>query len=166
MLIHSFSFILNSLLHEARVCEIEDLIPRSDKPAKVNPYTKMVYPLAALGGLFIVSTALMAGVVESRIPCEPPCVPGTEEIMSKKEHGTSHTPVQETLRWNCDRDTADRICNFNRVRFDDHHKQQIAKFTSKVSHSVPPVDFSTMPNIPDTGNPQHFWTKSTRVVTN
>jgi hypothetical protein len=37
-----------------------------------------------------------------------------EDIMKPKEHGTSHTPVQENLRWNCDRDTADRICNFNR----------------------------------------------------
>ena len=34
--------------------------------------------------------------------------------MSKKEHGTSHVPVQTNLRWNCDRSTADRICNFNR----------------------------------------------------
>ncbi|CAJ1920003.1 unnamed protein product [Cylindrotheca closterium] len=94
--------------------EIEQLIPSSDQQTRNNPLKKMVYPLAALGGLFLVSTALMAGVVEARVPCEPPCVPGTEAIMSKKEHGTSHTPVQEKLRWDCDRDTADRICNFNR----------------------------------------------------
>jgi peptide methionine sulfoxide reductase MsrB len=34
--------------------------------------------------------------------------------MSPKSHGTSSTPVQKDLRWNCDYDTADRICNFNR----------------------------------------------------
>lgn len=28
--------------------------------------------------------------------------------------GTSDTPVQENLRWGCDRKTADNICNFNR----------------------------------------------------
>ena len=28
--------------------------------------------------------------------------------------GTSATPVQKDLRWNCDVQTADRICNFNR----------------------------------------------------
>jgi peptide methionine sulfoxide reductase MsrB len=39
---------------------------------------------------------------------------GPESIMSKKAHGTSATPVQENLRWNVDRDVADRICNFNR----------------------------------------------------
>ena len=43
-----------------------------------------------------------------------PCVMGDESIMSKKAHGTSNTPVQENLKWGCDRDTADRICNFNR----------------------------------------------------
>lgn len=37
-----------------------------------------------------------------------------EEIMSQKAHGTSETPVMKELRWNCDYDTADRICNFNR----------------------------------------------------
>lgn len=42
------------------------------------------------------------------------CVMGDEEIMSQKAHGTSETPVQKDLRWNCDYDTADRICNFNR----------------------------------------------------
>jgi hypothetical protein len=39
---------------------------------------------------------------------------GDESIMSKKAHGTSATPVQSDLRWNCDNKTADRICNFNR----------------------------------------------------
>ena len=41
-------------------------------------------------------------------------VMGSESIMKKKAHGTSSVPVQEDLRWGCDRDVADRICNFNR----------------------------------------------------
>ena len=32
-----------------------------------------------------------------------------ESIMSKKKHGSSDSPVQKILRWNCDYDTADRI---------------------------------------------------------
>mmetsp|Transcript_19905 Transcript_19905/g.30327 ORF Transcript_19905/g.30327 Transcript_19905/m.30327 type:complete len:226 (-) Transcript_19905:240-917(-) len=43
-----------------------------------------------------------------------PCVMGEESIMSPKAHGTSVTPVQKDLRWKCDYETADRICNFNR----------------------------------------------------
>ena len=43
-----------------------------------------------------------------------PCVMGDETLMSPKAHGTSSTPVQKDLRWGCDYDTADRICNFNR----------------------------------------------------
>ena len=38
----------------------------------------------------------------------------SEDVMSQKAHGTSEKPVQEKLRWNCDFQTADRICNFNR----------------------------------------------------
>jgi hypothetical protein len=39
---------------------------------------------------------------------------GRKDIMSKKKHGTSDTPVQLDLRWNCNRNEADKICNFNR----------------------------------------------------
>jgi peptide methionine sulfoxide reductase MsrB len=41
-------------------------------------------------------------------------VQGDESIMRPKKHGTSNVPVQQDMRWNCDRDTADRICNYNR----------------------------------------------------
>lgn len=46
--------------------------------------------------------------------CTEPCVPGSEDIMSQKGHGTSEYPVQDNLKWGCDWETADRICNFNR----------------------------------------------------
>jgi len=46
-------------------------------------------------------------------------VVGDESIMRPKEHGTSHTGVQGTLRWQCDVKVADRICNYNR-RFAEH----------------------------------------------
>jgi hypothetical protein len=36
-----------------------------------------------------------------------------ESVMGKKAHGTSDKPVQKDLRWKCDFETADRICNFN-----------------------------------------------------
>ena len=47
---------------------------------------------------------------------DAPVVMGTEEMMADKKtgHGTSTLPVQKDLRWNCDVETADRICNFNR----------------------------------------------------
>ena len=56
----------------------------------------------------------------------PPCVMGDEEIMSKKAHGTSAVPVQDNLRWGCDKETADRICNFNR-----HYAEHSGYFQKK-----------------------------------
>jgi peptide methionine sulfoxide reductase MsrB len=41
-------------------------------------------------------------------------VMGTEELMKPKAHGTSQTPVQNVLRYGCDTQVADKICNFNR----------------------------------------------------
>lgn len=37
-----------------------------------------------------------------------------ESVMSKKAHGTSEKPVMKDLKWGCDWNVADRICNFNR----------------------------------------------------
>jgi len=45
--------------------------------------------------------------------------------MSEKKHGTSDTPVQENLRWNCDKKVADRIFNFNR-----HYAESSGYWTS------------------------------------
>ncbi len=45
---------------------------------------------------------------------DEPCVMGGEEIMSQKAHGTSNVPIQENLRWDCNREVSDKICNFNR----------------------------------------------------
>jgi len=53
----------------------------------------------------------------------PPAVMGNSSIMSKKAHGTSPVPVQQNLRWDCDRDLADRICNHNR-----HHAEPSGYF--------------------------------------
>mmetsp|Transcript_60 Transcript_60/g.75 ORF Transcript_60/g.75 Transcript_60/m.75 type:complete len:216 (+) Transcript_60:53-700(+) len=52
------------------------------------------------------------GLGEKRF--DGPCLLGDESIMSPKAHGTSETPVQENLRWDCDEKVADNICNFNR----------------------------------------------------
>ncbi len=39
---------------------------------------------------------------------------GPDDVMRKKKHGTSDSPVQESLRWNISRSQADKICNYNR----------------------------------------------------
>mmetsp|Transcript_72051 Transcript_72051/g.136050 ORF Transcript_72051/g.136050 Transcript_72051/m.136050 type:complete len:273 (-) Transcript_72051:75-893(-) len=44
----------------------------------------------------------------------PKAVLGDESMMAKKRHGSSDKPVQESLRWGCDRELAERICNHNR----------------------------------------------------
>jgi hypothetical protein len=58
-------------------------------------------------------------VLEYSLPGHPPqvggaLVRGDESLMSPKLHGTTATPVQQNLRWGADRETADRICSFNR----------------------------------------------------
>jgi peptide methionine sulfoxide reductase MsrB len=51
---------------------------------------------------------------------------GSASIMKSKAHGTSDTPVQNNLRWACDKKTADRICNYNR-----HYAEHFGYFTHK-----------------------------------
>lgn len=52
-------------------------------------------------------------------------IPGTEDMMKQKGHGTTEKPVQDNLRWNCDRRVADRICSFNR-----HYAEHAGYWTS------------------------------------
>ena len=72
--------------------------------------------------------ALLGSGESRKVACQSPCVPGDESIMSKKEHGTSHTPVQKNLRWGCDWSTADRICNYNR-----HYAEYSGSFEKKTT---------------------------------
>lgn len=76
---------------------------RAFLPAGV-PQRQSSKPLFLLDKLFSTATKQ-----DSQYP-----VYADESVMSKKAHGTSEKPVQQKLRWNCDFDTADRICNFNR----------------------------------------------------
>jgi peptide methionine sulfoxide reductase MsrB len=59
-------------------------------------------------------------------------VVGKEDLMSDKAHGTSATPVQNVLRWQCDNALADRICCFNRHSAEDSGYFQSTKFLEEV----------------------------------
>jgi hypothetical protein len=72
---------------------------------------RLSHALAAVVSL-VVSMSIFQS--QAAAACLPPCVPGDESIMTPKEHGTSHTPVQSPLRWGCSVEVADRICNYNR----------------------------------------------------
>merc|ERR1712060_781153 len=66
------------------------------------------------------AAALIVGVAAPRacvnMGFDGPVVMGTEAMMADKGkgHGTSAVAIQKDLRWNCDVETANRICNFNR----------------------------------------------------
>ena len=49
-----------------------------------------------------------------RLPKTGGYVNSATDTMSQKAHGLAKQAVQKALGWNVDRDTADRICNFNR----------------------------------------------------
>ena len=71
-------------------------------------------PSALLGGTAARSVVGRAGMISANFGA--PVVMGTEAMMADKGtgHGTSTLPCQTNLRWNCDPDTANRICNYNR----------------------------------------------------
>jgi len=72
-----------------------------------SAFTPTAASSAVLARTFLTST-------KTQLQSEKVPVMGDESIMSPKEHGTSPTPVMKNLKWSCDYDTADRICNFNR----------------------------------------------------
>jgi hypothetical protein len=64
-----------------------------------------------------------------------------EVVMSKKAHGTSEKPVQKDLRWNCDYETADRICNFNRHYAESAGSWEGTDFLKSLKDVTEPVEF-------------------------
>mmetsp|Transcript_10807 Transcript_10807/g.39638 ORF Transcript_10807/g.39638 Transcript_10807/m.39638 type:complete len:236 (-) Transcript_10807:248-955(-) len=93
---------------------------RSRAPLRIQPRAfilrrslALLFP--SLGAVFS-SSASDDGMGHpiSKQPIAGMMVSGTEEIMKKKSHGTCANPVQEKLRWGCDRDIATRICCHNR----------------------------------------------------
>lgn len=71
-----------------------------------------------------------------------------EETMSQKAHGTSESPVQKELRWNVDRDTADRICNFNRHYAEHAGYYKMSKFLEQVDREKPTVYYDSVTGLP------------------
>ena len=77
-----------------------------------------------------------------------------EDVMSDKAHGTSAAPVQQKLRWDVERDTADRICNFNRHCAQPHARVQHAhpRPSPRAVHLSSPLGMRAQTlSMPDTG---------------
>ena len=73
-------------------------------------FKKNCFIMSSLTCFAIGSLRLMSSTTNS----SKTVVFGPESLMAKKSHGTCPAPVQETLRYGCDRREADRICCFNR----------------------------------------------------
>ena len=64
-----------------------------------------------------------------------------EDVMSQKSHGTSEKPVQKNLMYNCDYDTADRICNFNRHYAEYAGYWETTSFLQEAPKDNTPINF-------------------------
>lgn len=90
-------------------------VPTNSSPRSRNAWTTSIMTFLAVAMVvFLLGNHLNLTMAGNGGSCSEPCVPGSEDIMKPKAHGTSEKPVQKPLRWNCDWDTADRICNYNR----------------------------------------------------
>lgn len=68
----------------------------------------------------------------------PKVVMGDEGMMSpgKYGYGSSKTPLQQNLRWDCDREMADHICNFNRRQAEPSGYFSTTHFVEKAKAEV------------------------------
>jgi len=112
---------------------------------------------AVLGGsaLILARTSMSAGqaAAADTNPDWPfklggPIVRGGEELMSQKAHGTTSTPVQKALRWNVERDTADRICCFNRHYAEYAGYWRTTNFLAEVPRDKPMVYYDSVSGKP------------------
>ncbi|VEU39791.1 unnamed protein product [Pseudo-nitzschia multistriata] len=104
--------------------------------------TMAVAILVVTGGLMALTSPSADGgssplaKVFAQAQCTDPCVPGSEDIMKPKAHGTSEYPVQQNLRWGVDWDLADRINNFNRHYAEYSGYWESTSFLSDVRENI------------------------------
>ena len=72
----------------------------------------------------------------------------SEDVMSPKSHGTSENPVMKDLRWECDNETADRICNFNRHYAEFAGYWATTKYLQEVSRDEPTTYYDSVTGKP------------------
>jgi len=89
------------------------------------------------------SVIMQAAADQKKLP-----VLAGEEVMSQKAHGTSEKPVMKNLRWGCDYETADRICNFNRHYAEYAGYWTTTNFLKEVERNGPTTYYDSV-----TGNP-------------
>jgi len=94
-----------------------------------------------LVGRFIMATSWALQIHAQRIKVGGTKVEGENELMSQKEHGTTKWPVQWNLRWDVSRDTADRICSFNRHYAERHGYWKSTKFFNEVTQGDSEMTF-------------------------
>eukprot|EP00933_Yihiella_yeosuensis_P005298 TRINITY_DN109787_c0_g1_i1.p1 TRINITY_DN109787_c0_g1~~TRINITY_DN109787_c0_g1_i1.p1 ORF type:complete len:310 (+),score=66.85 TRINITY_DN109787_c0_g1_i1:78-1007(+) len=75
-------------------------------------------------------TSLLAAFSQS---FAEPVVMGDEYVMIQRGHGTSNSPVQKNLRWGCDFEIADQICNFNRKAAEESGYLETTTFLEECS---------------------------------
>ncbi|KAL1525297.1 hypothetical protein AB1Y20_020159 [Prymnesium parvum] len=100
----------------------------------------------------LASGLLMSGSAKAETQVLPktggPMVLCGEEVMSQKAHGTSEKPVQQNLRWNVDRNNADRICNFNRHYAEYAGYWKTTNFLKEVSMTEPTIYYDSVTGKP------------------
>mmetsp|Transcript_61096 Transcript_61096/g.172690 ORF Transcript_61096/g.172690 Transcript_61096/m.172690 type:complete len:175 (+) Transcript_61096:119-643(+) len=75
-------------------------------------------------------------------------IEGPEELMCKKAHGTCPNPVQTDLKWGCSRETADKICAFNRHYAEHSGYWETTKFLTEVDRTQPTTFYDSVTGKP------------------
>ena len=64
----------------------------------------------------------------------------SDDVMKPKAHGTSQSPVQSKLRWNCDVSLADKMCNYNRNWAEFAGYWRTTSFLTEVTNPTEPTE--------------------------
>lgn len=105
---------LNSIRLNPVMMSSQPIAPNNDVKSKLVRATKALLLSSAVAAIPLYLPKVLAKLSSPKYP-----VVGNEDIMRPKKHGTSAKPVQAKLRWGCDVQLADRICNYNR-RYAEH----------------------------------------------
>ena len=113
-----------------------------------NAFTRRAILSTAVAASFRM-TSSEASAAESVVTGGKPRM-GEESLMSQKAHGTTASPVQQDLRWGVSRETADRICSFNRhyAEYSGYFKSSGVNFLSQIKRDGETVYYDSVSGKP------------------
>ena len=134
--------LINIIISFLLISSVSSLAPLNSAPKSINKLSQSNNELLTKSAQILTGLTLpyflqisTTSAAKSRYP-----IFLSDDVMKPKAHGTSQSPVQSKLRWNCDVALADKMCNYNRNWAEFAGYWRTTSFLTEVTNPTEPTE--------------------------